>query len=368
MTELIESSAMTLARRIRCGELSARALLEAHIARIERVNPPLNALVVPCFEAARREADAADEWVARAGAEDQLPPLLGVPFSAKEFMQAKGLANTAGSVHRVGVLAEEDAPVLKNMRDAGAILIGLTNVPEGGLWLETYNAVYGRTNNPWDLKRTCGGSSGGEGALVAAGGSVIGVGADVGGSIRLPSGFCGIVGHKPTGGLVPTQGHWPTVGDGSDPALTVGPMVRCVDDVLPVLRVMAGPEGGLPERLPPLGDTRLFVLNGGRAFGVQREVKRGVERAAEALEGAGARRAPERPRILLRGLDAWATSLLGAGGESFDSLMSGGAGVPLVKEIARAMVGRSKHIGPVLLVLALERLLSGVAVLSLANG
>jgi len=360
MSELIQIPASTLALRIRQGDVSAREVLEAHIKRVERVNPPLNALVVERFEAARLEADAADARVAAASPSDVLPPLLGVPFTAKEFMQVAGLPNTAGSVYRVGQTASKDAPVVTRMREAGAILLGLTNVPEGGLWMETYNAVYGRTNNPWDLKRTCGGSSGGEGALVAAGGSAIGVGADIGGSIRLPSGFCGIVGHKPTGGLVPTQGHWPTIGDGSDPALTVGPMVRCVADVLPVLRVMAGDEAGLPSELPPLGRPRIHVLDGSGALGVQRAVKRGVQSAAKALEADGAVRASERPKFLLKGLDAWATSLLGAGGESFDSLMSGGGRVPLLKEMALATVGRSKHIAPVLLVLALERMLSGV--------
>ncbi|MGB0591281.1 MAG: amidase [Myxococcota bacterium] len=360
MNELIESPATVLAARIRTGELTARAVLEAHIARTDQVNPAINALVVERFDAARGEADEADARIAAASAEAILPPLLGVPFTAKEFMQVEGLPNTAGSVYRMGQTASKDAPVVTRMREAGAILLGLTNVPEGGLWMETYNAVYGRTNNPWDLKRTCGGSSGGEGALVAAGGSAIGVGADVGGSIRLPSGFCGIVGHKPTGGLVPTQGHWPTIGDGSDPALTVGPMVRCVADVLPILRVMAGEEAGLPSTLPPLGRPRLHVLDGTGAWGVQRVVKRGVQSAAGALEAAGAQRAPERPKLLLKGLDAWATSLLGAGGESFDSLMSGGGRVPLLKEMALATVGRSKHIAPVLIVLALERMLSGV--------
>lgn len=360
MTSLIQLPAATLAHRIRHGELAAVDVLEAHIDRIGLINPALNALVADRFEDARAEAAAADAQVAASTSPDELPPLLGVPFTAKEFMKAEGMPHTAGSVHRIGVTASEDAPVIARMRAAGAILLGLTNVPEGGLWLETYNAVYGRTNNPWDLRRTCGGSSGGEGAIVAAGGSAIGVGADVGGSIRLPAGFCGAVGHKPTGGLVPTQGHWPTVGDGSDPALTVGPLVRCVADILPSLRVMGGEEAALPAELPPVSGVRAHVMDGRGALGVAGAVKRGVRAAAQALEARGATLSTDRVSLLLRGLDAWVTSLLSAGGESFDSLMSGGGSVPLLREIARAPFGRSKHIGPVLLILALERLLSRV--------
>jgi len=180
MNPVIQLPVSTLAKRIRHGELSAVEVVDAHIERIQRINPALNALVADCFDSARQEAREADALVAASASPEALPPLLGVPFTAKEFMKAAGMPHTAGSVHRVGVVADGDAPVITRMRDAGAILLGLTNVPEGGLWMETYNAVYGRTNNPWDLRRTCGGSSGGEGAIVAAGGSPIGVGADVG--------------------------------------------------------------------------------------------------------------------------------------------------------------------------------------------
>jgi fatty acid amide hydrolase 2 len=176
----------------------------------------------------------------------------------------------------------------------------------------------------------------------------------------LPAGFCGIVGHKPTGGLVPTAGHWPTVGDGTDPMLTVGPMVRHVADVLPVLRVMAGEEAGLPMTLPPLEGLQVHVVEGRGVLGTSAVVKRGVRAAAEVLAAGGATLHTERLKLLMRGADGWVTSLFAAGGDSFDQMMSGGGKVSLLKEMALAPFGRSKHIGPVLIVLALERLLSSV--------
>jgi fatty acid amide hydrolase 2 len=199
MSDLLTTSVRELARRVRSRTLSSLELVDAHIAQIERVNPVLNAVVRERFEEARVEARRADARQARG---DDLPPLHGVPCTIKEAFALTGMPNTSGLLARKGFLATEDAAAVAKLRAAGAIPLGVTNVSELCMWLESNNRVYGRTNNPYDPARIAGGSSGGEGAIVAAGASPFGLGSDVGGSIRLPAFFNGIFGHKPSGGPV----------------------------------------------------------------------------------------------------------------------------------------------------------------------
>ena len=179
---------MSIARRISRGALSAEEALEAHIGAVERTHGAINAVVARRFEAARREARAADAAV-KAG--DELAPLHGVPITIKESFAVEGMPNTAGLVARRGMPAYGDATTVARLRRAGAVIMGVTNVSELCMWMESNNFVYGRTNNPYDHGRIAGGSSGGEGAVVGAGASPIGLGADIGGSIRLPAFFCG---------------------------------------------------------------------------------------------------------------------------------------------------------------------------------
>ncbi|MCO4746518.1 MAG: amidase, partial [Proteobacteria bacterium] len=182
---LLDQSARQLAAGIRSREVSPLEVVDAHIARIEQVNGAINALAVDRFAAARAEAREAGELIARSDPRE-LPPLLGVPFTVKEFLAVSGMPQTGGLVRRRHHIASEDATTVARVRRAGAICLGVTNAAEAGLWSETTNRVYGRTRNPWDLRRTSGGSSGGSGALVAAGGVPFDLGADVGGSIRIP--------------------------------------------------------------------------------------------------------------------------------------------------------------------------------------
>lgn len=182
-----------LARR----EVSSRESVDAQIARIEAANPAINALVVPCFDQARREADAADAKRARG---ESLGPLQGLPISIKECLAMDGTAATGGLVPRKTLIDREDDPHVARLRQAGGIVLGKTNVPQLMAFVETENPVYGLTRNPWRADRACGGSTGGEGALIAAGGSPLGLGTDIGGSIRVPAAFCGIFGLKPTTG------------------------------------------------------------------------------------------------------------------------------------------------------------------------
>ena len=262
-TDLLEASATELAALIHARAVSSREVVDVHIARIERVNPLINALANARFSEARREADAIDTKLAHTDRSEPSPPFLGVPCTVKEFFAVTGLPQTAGLLRRKEEVAKSDAVTVTRLREAGAVILGNTNVPEGGLWLETHNLIYGRTNNPWDLSRTSGGSSGGEGALIAAGGSPFGLGSDVGGSIRYPSAFCGIAGHKPSGRLVPNSGQYPTADGVASAYLSSGPMARRVGDLFPLLKVLAGPDAGDPiTRAMELGDPSEVSLKG----------------------------------------------------------------------------------------------------------
>jgi fatty acid amide hydrolase len=196
-THLTELGAAELARLIASGAVSSREVVAARIARIAAVNPKLNAVVAPRFEEALAEAAAADAAQARG---ESRGPLHGVPVTLKECFDLAGTPSTFGLPQRATHRATADDPYVVRLRRAGAIVLGKTNVPQLLLYIESDNPVYGRTSNPWNLDRTPGGSSGGEGAIIAAGGSPLGLGSDLGGSIRFPAHFCGIHGLKPTSG------------------------------------------------------------------------------------------------------------------------------------------------------------------------
>jgi len=247
MSELTFLSAVTMAEQIRKRELSPVELVEAHLARIQSLNPQLNAFVHVDAEGARRQARAAEEAVTR---HERLGALHGVPISIKSSIEVKGMRCEAGSKLRAGFVAAQDAPLVTRLRHAGAIILGTTNAPELLMAWETDNLLYGRTNNPWDLSRTPGGSSGGEAAAIAAGCSAGGVGSDGGGSIRVPAHFSGICGLKPTPGRIPATGHFPTSVGPFALLGVVGPMARTVADLKVLFEVTQGPDDGDPSAAP----------------------------------------------------------------------------------------------------------------------
>src|SRR6202011_2168840 len=187
-----------------------------------------------------------DRAVASANPEETLPPLLGVPFTVKESIAVRGMPNSAGLVARQGLASEDNAPAVQRLLDAGAIALGVTNTSELTLWIESNNRVYGQTSNPYDGTRTAGGSSGGEGAAVGSGGSPFGIASDIAGSIRIPAFFCGVFGHKPSAGLVPNSGLYPPAPGESGRMLGTGPLARRAEDLMPLLRIIAGPDGQDP--------------------------------------------------------------------------------------------------------------------------
>jgi aspartyl-tRNA(Asn)/glutamyl-tRNA(Gln) amidotransferase subunit A len=285
------ADATELARRIRDKQVSPVEVVSAHLERVFEINPKLNA-VVTLADDAMDKARAAEQSLAKG---EDVGPLHGVPFTCKDAFDVAGVRTTRGSKLFEHHVAEGDAPAVARLKRAGGIFLGKTNVPEFILWWETDNLVFGRTNNPWNTDLTPGGSSGGEAAAIATGASPLGVGSDVGGSIRMPAHYCGIVGFKPTHGRVPLTGHWPQA---LLRANHVGPMARTVRDIGLALRLMSGPDGADPYCVPvespaiPLSaDAPLKLRVGWHADGafspVDPEVAAVVEKAAVALQSAG---------------------------------------------------------------------------------
>ena len=363
---ILDEAATALAARVRRREISPLELCDAHIARIEAVNPALNALAAERFDLARREARQADERLAHTRDTDELPPFFGVPCTMKEFLSVAGMPLTAGIWSRRHVVAQSDATVVRRMRAAGAIILGVTNVPEGGMWMETDNQVYGRTRNPWNLGRTAGGSSGGEAALIAAGASPLGIGSDIGGSIRIPSAFCGVVGHKPTGRMVPNTGYWPPLHGEISAFLCSGPMARRVADLWPVMKVIAGPDGESGDTRPfPLGDPAAVSLRDVTVYPVEwngrvrvrADVRETVRRAAAAMESRGARVATLRTRGFERAFEIWSAMLAGAPGKSYSEVLGDGTPINPWRELLKAPFGMSRFTGPALIIAAAEILM-----------
>ena len=217
------------ARLIRKGAISSAELVSAHLGRISEVNPSLNAVVEVLAETALSEARAVDARRARG---EELRAFEGVPFSIKDSIEVKGTVCSAGTLgYRNNPPSSRDAALVARLRNAGAIPLARTNLPDLLFAFESDNLIFGRTNNPFDPARTSGGSSGGEAALIASGGSPFGLGSDAAGSVRLPAHYCGIAAIKPTSGRLPRTGHVPPAGGWIEAVWQIGPMARHVEDL-----------------------------------------------------------------------------------------------------------------------------------------
>src|SRR5271166_5273360 len=319
-------SAREIAAQIRSKEISPVEVARAHLDRIERLNPKLNAFVDYRPEAVLAQAREAEKAILRTK-KDDLGPLHGVPLSVKSSIDVAGHRSEAGTRLRAGYIASEDAPLVARLRAAGAVILGVTNTPELLMAWETGNLLYGRTNNPWDLTRTAGGSSGGEAAAIAAGLSAGGVGSDGGGSIRVPAHFCGICGLKPTPGRIPSTGHFPKAGGPFALIGVVGPMARTIKDVRMMFEVMAGWDDGDPCAAPvevrefheklieamPIG----FFTDDGRTP-VTEETRLAVEHAAFTLMNCGFHVERFRPDGLEEARQLWWEFFGRAGGMILD--------------------------------------------------
>ena len=293
MMDVSFKPAVALAQSIRDRQIGCLELLDHYLERVSRFNTQLNAIIVLDADRARERARQADAALARG---EVWGPLHGVPMTCKESFNVAGLPTTFGSPQLKDNIAVEDALAIQRLKAAGAVIFGKTNVP---LWLadfQSYNEVYGTTNNPWDPQRGPGGSSGGAAATLASGMSGLEIGSDIGGSIRNPAHFCGVFGHKPTWGLLPPRGHAvPGILAQSDLSV-IGPLARSAADLELSVQVTAGPDEiqGAGYRLdlqPPgqatLGDYRVAVWKNDDMAPVSREVVGRVETVAEAISSSG---------------------------------------------------------------------------------
>ncbi len=285
-------SATELAGHIRQKEFSCRDLLELYISRIERFNPTLNCVVTTNFDDARAQADQADAEVSLG---KTLGPLHGLPITVKDALETAGIQSTGGARELMGNIPERDAPVVKAVKGAGAIVMAKTNLPRWSGDLQTFNDIFGTTNNPWDLDRVPGGSSGGAAAAVAAGLTAFEIGTDIGGSIRYPSSFCGVFGHKPSFGIVPSRGYLDHEFGGLNEAdvNVVGPIARSAEDLEMLLNVMRRRDAALQASLelapPLLEQTRVAVWFEDDFCPVERKALQVMEAAVARLQDSGVR-------------------------------------------------------------------------------
>ncbi|WP_166268812.1 amidase [Marinobacter caseinilyticus] len=294
-------SCFDLADGIRHRRYTAETVLDHFLERIERLNPELNAVVVIQSETARRQAQAADAAAERG---ESWGPLHGVPMTIKETFELEGWLTTSGHGKLRQHVSTRTAPAVQRLIDAGAIIMGKTNVPELAGDLQSYNSLYGTTRNPWDVKLTPGGSSGGAAAALAAGLTPLELGSDIGGSIRTPAAFCGVYGLKPTYGLVPTRGHIPgPPGNLAHRDITVaGPMARHLDDLEQALMLLAGPDDDLAPgwqiALPaareiPLTQYRVATWVDDDYAPVDAAVRTGLQQVIASLQALGASITPD---------------------------------------------------------------------------
>jgi fatty acid amide hydrolase len=338
-SDLLNQSATQMAQSIRDGEVTSRELVDAHIARIEEVNPLINAMALPRCDEARAEADAVDQM--RQGGQD-LGPLAGVPITIKEQFLVKGLPTSIGLPQKAKEPRPEDGPMVARLRAAGAVILGKTNVVQLLAAWETDNPIYGRTLNPWNLDRTPGGSSGGEAALIAARGSPLGLGGDLGGSIRIPAHFCGLYGLKSTAWRLPLSD---TPSDLFPPGETnvvpqVGPLSRTVEDLRLAMQVML--DGDLTvDGCPPVpwNDGRDLSMKGLRVglceddghIAASPAIRRAVRKAGDILAEQGATLVPFSMPNAERLMQTFVAIVSSDGGANFKRLLQGAPPHQLLK-------------------------------------
>jgi Asp-tRNA(Asn)/Glu-tRNA(Gln) amidotransferase A subunit family amidase len=299
MNDLLRGSAADMARAVRDREVSPVELVQAHIDRAEAVKD-LNIVVLPRYEQALEEARAAEQELSEAIG---VGPLHGVPFTTKECIEVAGMPCCDASKIFEGNVSTKDATVVTSLRDAGAILIGKTNIPEFAFHYDSNNLVYGATRNPHDPERSVGGSSGGEAAALAIGITPIGVGSDYGGSIRIPAHFCGVTGLKPGRWVVPYGGHFPPAQAMSIQLWSeIGPMARYVDDLQLLLPIFARPDPTTDPDVVPHSVTpeqpetlRIAIFDEDGMCPVDPAIREAVRSAGRKLADAGHEVVEERP-------------------------------------------------------------------------
>ncbi|HEV2957868.1 MAG TPA: amidase family protein [Xanthobacteraceae bacterium] len=335
---LRDMSAREIAALIARRELSATEVMEHFAARLGAVNGGLNAVAVDLTESARKAAADVDAALARG---EKPGPLAGLPVTIKECFDLAGTASTFGLPARRDVMEDKDDPHVAALRAAGAIPLAKSNVPQLLIFTESDNPLYGRTNNPWDVERSCGGSSGGEAALIAAGASPLGLGNDIGGSLRIPAAFCGITAIRPTAGRTPDHcSHGLPIGQRAIVS-QAGPMARHVEDLGLALAVLDRARDPLVDPGPELGDPTLIDVKRLRfasftddgEFPVAPAARRAVNEAAQMLTAAGATAVPWQPPDLGRASDLFFACLSADRGRAFMRMVRGNQIDPRIRSL-----------------------------------
>ncbi|MGI9610388.1 MAG: amidase [Acidimicrobiia bacterium] len=346
-TSIIGLSASALAERIRAGELSAAEVTNAHIRRIEEVNPRLNAVVIPLFDEARAQASGADEALRRG---EEIGPLHGVPVTIKEQYRVAGTQTTLGATKQIGNVYDDQGPLVTKLRTAGAIVLGKTNIIQTLAGWESDNPVYGRSSNPWNLDRSPGGSSGGEAAIVAAGGSALGLAGDFGGSTRLPAHFCGVHGFKPTSGRLSNEDFASgLLGNGQEVFIPQpGPIARTMADLRLAMALFAETSmQATSDLVPPvpwadpagirIAGLRIGMYTDNGYFPVSPAVRRAVEDAADALRALGATVEQVSPPNPEEGVRLFLRAVSAGGGTDYFRLLGNEKPIPQVAGMFRSL-------------------------------
>lgn len=371
-SELKKLSGIEISNLIKQKKISPTELVKSTWEEMQLVNKDLNAICESMYEEALEIANHATIKLTRTSAQD-LPLYFGVPFTIKEMLAVKGKKRTAGNYHYRNEVMDFNSTVVERVLKSGAIPMATTNVPELGFWFETDNVVYGRTNNPYDLSRTCGGSTGGEAALVGAGVSPFGLGSDIGGSIRMPAAFCGVYGHKPTWKSVPLTGSFPStqesIQEDSGPAYaltTLGYLCRRAEDLFPLMSLLIGPDGFDPETrtdyvlgepLKSMKGLKVFIMPDPKIFlcrGTDEEMQDEVRNFAEKLSQDGAEIEELDPSLFKKSILVWAKALGENRSQSFQEKLTRGSGINWAKDVFDFVKGKGKYTFPSFIISLLE--------------
>ena len=349
MNQLTHAPAHALAAAIRNKSVSATEVVQAHIDQINQVNPAINALVQATFDRVLIQAGDADKAIAKG---EKVGPLHGVPFTVKDNIETEGVVCACGTPGLSKNVPAEDAIVVSRIRAAGGILLGKTNLPELGMGYETDNLLYGRTNNPYDLTRTSGGSSGGEAALIAAGGSPLGLATDGGGSARWPAHCCGIAGIKPTTGRTAKTGHVPPPGGFINPFWQMSLMARSAADLTLALPLICGPDPRDPSSIPvpfpqlnnvDLASLRIAVFTDNGIIAPTSDISKMVTQCADSLAQAGATVQNICPPMIGEAHEIYVHLLSADGGVGLGELLNSWGTNELHRNTQKAQAAQSQH-------------------------
>jgi fatty acid amide hydrolase 2 len=349
MHEMLKKSIFQLREHLCQKEISCLELLNLHIEQIQTWNPHLNAMVQDRFAEAQKQAKLLDSI-----GDFETNPLAGIPCTIKECFAFEGMPQSSGLYERRHIRSKTNAPVVQNILDAGAIPMGVSNLSELCMWMESNNAVYGRSNNPYDLRCTTGGSSGGEGALVGCGGSTFGLGSDIGGSIRMPAFFNGVYGHKCSSSLIDNTGQYPIASGDAQKYLCTGPISRSAQDLPLLLSVMSGQS--IETKTIDWSNTKVYSIPDDGRIRVQTDLQDAQNQLFQWCKQQGATTEEIRIPELQKSIEIWSGALDAAGGPTFEELLWDGNKKSLSLEFVKWGLRTSKHTFPALGLSLVERI------------